>query len=426
MSFVRSLLLLLMALLPAICFAQTANQYFGYYYNDAASYNSSVRGFSENYNRINLYHIATWSGNTTDAGRQATEGYLLSQLQLARANGVKAIITVTSLVFQYNSGQWQAEPNASSVWNSFVNQMVSQGYIVPGNPQLSTVAAFYLVDEPDISGLADVNSAANPAIANAVAALRNNSSTSSIPIAFITTPNFGSVLHAISLVDWVGFDDYGASTSTWNSLYGQLISHLTAGQRTILVPKATNGGSACGVGGAATQYDSPWTFYSTLTSSSRVAWLAPFHWFSASATCPGVRDIPSLSTPYNEIGQTMKDATNPVIGEVDGVTLNSDGSSTIWGWTCTTGVPQSTNVDLYVGAPYGSGGVGIGRYLANQASEPAVATACHVASGSYRFTVNLSAATTAQYAGKKIYMYGIATYNGNNNQIGNSGNLAIP
>ena len=426
MSFVRSLLTLALILLPAFCFAQTTDQYFGYYYDDGTSYNSSATGFSENYNRINLYHIAIWSGNTTDAGRQATENYLLSQLQLARANGVKAIVTITSLVFEYNSGQWQTEPNASSIWNSFVNQMVAQGYIVPGNPQLSTVAAFYLVDEPDGVGLADVNNAANPAIANAVAALRNNSATSSIPIAFITTPNFRSVVHAISLVDWVGFDDYGASTSTWNSLYMQLLSYLTAGQRTILVPKATNGGSVCGVGGATTQYDSPWTFYTMLTSSSKVAWLAPFHWFSGSATCPGVRDIPSLTTPYNEIGQTLKQVTNPVIGEVDGVTKNSDGTSTIWGWTCTQGIPQSTNVDLYLGAPYGSGGVGIGRYMANLSNEPAVDSACHVASGSYRFIVNLSAATTAQYAGARIYMYGIATYNGNNNQLGNSGNLAVP
>jgi hypothetical protein len=120
----------------------------------------------------------------------------------------------------------------------------------------------------------------------------------------------------------------------------------------------------------------------------------------------------------NSIAATATDAYNGP--------QNHPGGTVIKNWTCTAGVPQSTNVDLYVGAPYGSGGIMIGRYLANQASEPAVATLCHVASGNYRFTVNLSAATTTQYAGKKIYMYGIATYNGNNNQIGNSGNLAIP
>ena len=425
MSFFRSLLLLLI-LAPTLCSAQSANQYFGYYYDDGASYNSSATGFSENYNRINVYHIAIWSGNTTDAGRQGTEAYLLSQLQLARANGVKAVVTITSLVFQYSSGQWQIDPNASTVWNSFVDQLVAQGYIVPGNPQLNTVAAFYLVDEPDAAGLADVNNAANPAISNAVAALRGNSATSSIPIAFITTPAFASVAHAISLIDWVGFDEYGASESTWNSVYGQLLSHLTANQRTILVPKATNGGGACGVGGAATQYDDPWFFYSTLTASDKVAWLAPFHWFSGSATCPGVRDISSLTSLYNQIGQTMKQVTNPVVGEIDTVALNSDGSSTIYGWTCTKGVPQSINVDLYVGAPYGQGGIAISRFLANQSSEPAVASTCQVPSGSYRFAAVVDPQITSQYAGKKIYMYGIATYNGNNNQLGNSGNLAIP
>ncbi|WNL46031.1 hypothetical protein RKE25_21900 [Dyella sp. BiH032] len=422
MSSIRWMLALIL-LFPLMGWAQSASpQYFGYFYNDASSYNSSATSFSENYNRINLYHIDMWAGNTTAAGRDGTTTYVLSQLEQARINGVKAIITATPFVFQYNaSGQWQAEPNASAVWSAFVDRLISAGYLIPGNPQLSTVAAIYLIDEPELSGLYDQDGAAHPAMINAINAIRGNPATASVPLAMILTPGFVNMPNTVTLTDWVGFDDYGASDARWDQEYDQLKSMLAPNQRTILVPKASSG---CDVGGGSS-YPNPFKFYDLMLDDPTAIWLSPFRWFSPDVNCPGVRDIPSLTTPYNQIGQTFKQWSNPVIGNLDGIAY-SGGDPILSGWSCTKGVPQSIYVDVYVGAPYGAGGIYVGRYLANAASEPAVASSCAVSGGNYRFAIPLTTQIRTQYFGKKIYVYGIATYNGNNNAVGNSGNIVVP
>jgi hypothetical protein len=414
---------MLVLMLPLSTFAQSGTKYFGYYYNDATSYNSSNTAFSENYNRINLYHIGFWSGSTSESGRAGTISYTLGQLELARQNGIKAIVTATPFVFQLN-GTWQAEPNASAEWANFVNQLVSNGYIVPGNPMLSTVAAIYVFDEPDLAGLGDQNGAAHPAVTNAVNAIRSNSNTSGIPLAAIMGGSFYNNPRTIALFDWVGFDNYGENQSQWNSSYGQLKGMLAANQRTILVPKAAKGG-ACGVGGDATAYSDPWVMYNLIETDAKAVWLAPFRWFSPDINCPGVRDIPALSTPYFQIGQTLKQQSNPVIGNIDNV-YYMDFTPTISGWACAKGMPQSIYVDLYMDGPYGQGGTGAGRYLANVSSEQAVANSCGIGSGSYRFAIPLSSAFRAQWAGHKIYMHGIAPYNADNPLLGNSGNLTVP
>lgn len=110
-----------------------------------------------------------------------------------------------------------------------------------------------------------------------------------------------------------------------------------------------------------------------------------------------------------------------VTGTIDGV--SADGWIT--GWACSTSWAGSINVDLYLGGPYGTG-TGMGRYLANQSSEPAVASACGMSSGSYRFSIPLSEAQRLQYAGKTIYLHGISPLGGSNNLLSGSGNFAVP
>lgn len=423
MRWIRAIGIFLL-MLPFGAFAQSGTKYFGYFYNDATSYNSGNPAFTENYNRINLYHIAFWSGNTTEGGRAGTISYTLGQLALARQNGVKAIVTATPFVFQLNGTAWQAEPNAGAEWANFVNQLVANGYIVPGNPTLSTVAAIYVIDEPDLAGLGDKNGGADAAVVNAVNAIRGNGNTSGIPLASIMGWSFYNNPRTMALFDWVGFDNYGETQPQWNSSYNQLKGMLAANQRTILVPKATKGG-VCGVGGGATAYSDPWVMYNLIETDAKAVWLAPFRWFTPDVNCPGVRDLPALLTPYSEIGQTLKQQSNPVIGNIDSV-YYMDFTPTISGWACAKGMPQSIYVDLYMDAPYGQGGTGVGEYLANVSSEQAVANACAAGSGSFRFAIPLSSALRAQWAGHKIYIHGIAPYNGDNPVIGNSGNLTVP
>lgn len=110
-----------------------------------------------------------------------------------------------------------------------------------------------------------------------------------------------------------------------------------------------------------------------------------------------------------------------VKGHVDGVSS----TGLITGWACSTWLAQSINVDLYLGAPAGTG-VGIGRFLANKSSEAAVDSACSVSSGSYRFQIQLTNAQRVAYGGATIYIHGISPVGATNNLLSASGNFTIP
>jgi YD repeat-containing protein len=121
----------------------------------------------------------------------------------------------------------------------------------------------------------------------------------------------------------------------------------------------------------------------------------------------------------------MPAINSQITGNIDAVSLDGSGNANIYGWACSTNIAQSINVDLYLGGPAGTGTF-IGRYLANQSSEPGVATACNVSTGSYRFVIPLSTTTRAQYAGKLVYVHGISPVGNPNLLIGNSGVDAVP
>jgi YD repeat-containing protein len=114
-----------------------------------------------------------------------------------------------------------------------------------------------------------------------------------------------------------------------------------------------------------------------------------------------------------------------ITGTIDGLHFDGDGSASVVGWACSAGLPQSINVDLYVGGQAGTG-TGIGRYTANLSSEAAVASACNVSSGSYRFAIPLSASLRSQYVGQTIYIHGISPVGSGNPLIANSGKYSVP
>jgi len=114
-----------------------------------------------------------------------------------------------------------------------------------------------------------------------------------------------------------------------------------------------------------------------------------------------------------------------IIGNIDGVSIDGSGNASVGGWTCSTGLAQSISADLYLGGPYGTGTF-IGRYTANQSSEPAVASSCNVSSGSYRLSIPLSTTVRSQYVGQAIYIYGISPVGAANLLLNNSGSFTVP
>ncbi|MFC5740098.1 hypothetical protein [Dyella tabacisoli] len=135
------------------------------------------------------------------------------------------------------------------------------------------------------------------------------------------------------------------------------------------------------------------------------------------------------TTDYIYLGKKMiarsEGYATSIRGGIDSVNIDASGNAVLSGWACSTGIAQSINVDLYVGGPYGTGTM-IGRYSANQSSEPAVATACSVTTGSYRYAIPLATTTRSQYAGKGIYIYGVSPVGNDNLLVSNSGNLVVP
>lgn len=136
------------------------------------------------------------------------------------------------------------------------------------------------------------------------------------------------------------------------------------------------------------------------------------------------------TTDYVYLGKKLiaryEGSTSKVLGHVDGVSTDANGNNaSITGWACSSGLAQSIQVHLYLGGPYGTGTI-IGGYSANVASEAAIATACGVGSGSYRFVIALTDATRSQYAGQKIYVHGISPVGNDNNLVADSGVYSVP
>jgi YD repeat-containing protein len=161
--------------------------------------------------------------------------------------------------------------------------------------------------------------------------------------------------------------------------------------------------------------------WSTIQNNANLSW-------SASGKSSGTysyRVMACNTTGCSPWSSTAIVYVTQILGNIDGVPIDGSGNASIGGWACSTGLAQSINVDLYVGGPYGSGTF-VGRYTANQSSEPAVANACNVGSGSYRFSIPLSTTARGQYAGQTIYIHGISPIGAANLLIGNSGSYTVP
>jgi YD repeat-containing protein len=131
-------------------------------------------------------------------------------------------------------------------------------------------------------------------------------------------------------------------------------------------------------------------------------------------------------TSYIYLGKKLlaskKGVTSKVIGNIDGI--SSDNNS-VNGWACSTGLPQSIDVHLYVGGPAGTGTF-LRAVTANVASEAAVQQACHGSGSAYRFSISLAEADKVTYYGQALFIHGISPVGGSNDLIQGSGQSVMP
>lgn len=301
--------LLLSTFMVGIANAQSIQKYLGYYYGDAN--NPPSTALSEFRSSSNLYHIEFWSTDESAAGRVESTRDLLNELAQAKAAHIHAIIPGYPFLFQQNSanGCFTNDPGAAQSWNSIVQAMVAAGYIDTASPDRSVVTAIYVVDEPNgphVNGgsncLPDVAGQPNPALQNAVNAIRANPSTANIPLATILngSTGFANIASGMQLFDWIGFDNYSDTTSQWQSQLATLKSYAPT-KKYILVP----GSQSRVIPNECVGTQSPTPFISEFQSDPQAVWLAPFVWFS-SGSCLGVRDIPSLRSTYTTLGTSIK------------------------------------------------------------------------------------------------------------------------
>lgn len=307
---IRQLIFAAALAVPVVAMAQSATKYFGYFGGDYETdpvVTPSHPSLPEMQDHINLYSILFWSADTSPTGKAGSQQYVLDELARAKAAHIHAIVPAHPFVFQKggdaDNACWQMDSTAAASWASLSRAMVDKGYLIPGDPVRSTVVAVYIVDEPNGDAcLSDVNGAPNPIFVNGVNAVRQDPNTAALPIASILTPDFNQFDKGMKLLDWVGYDHYGDSDSTWQKKMADLKSR-TPGKKYIIVPGAMSGCSGVKVENTA-------RYEQSITTDPDVVWLAPFAWFSGkggTASCRGVRDIPDLRATYTRIGHAIKD-----------------------------------------------------------------------------------------------------------------------
>jgi hypothetical protein len=272
--------------------AQQSPRYFGYW--AANGYAAEIRSHA-NFTLI-------WAGYTNQTTATQT---ILTELAQAKANNLKAVVSATSFLFKSGTGTLLTspltiEPNAAAIWNTFVTALVNGHYLVPGNPEASTVLAFLPVDEPELQGLSDSTAQAHPALANAVATIRNNSATAGFPIMMTASKRYGRAINGLKLADWVGMDNYSISTTDYISAFATFESALSPSQRSVFVPQAATGGFMATYGAV----HDPDAMFNAFHNDQKAIMLMPFLWGHDQAT--GVRGITSLRNAYIAIGTHIK------------------------------------------------------------------------------------------------------------------------
>lgn len=137
----------------------------------------------------------------------------------------------------------------------------------------------------------------------------------------------------------------------------------------------------------------------------------------------------TLGTDYIYLGTQMVASTqnslSKVIGQLEGVANTSQGTADLLGWTCSTGMTQSIQVEAFVNGGPGSG-TSMGVFTANVASEPAVAQQCHVGSGAFRFDIPLTDSFRLAHTGQALFVVGKSPVGGADVVLPGSGAALVP
>lgn len=272
--------------------SQADTKYFGYFASPP---------LAETSDHTNVVYI--WASYSN---RAQARSKIVSELNQARAMGLRAIVGVDSFLFRFSNGGagiYTHEPNAHALWAGLMDELVALGHVVPGDRDAGTVLAFYPVDEPELHGLKDINTSngriAHTTLQYAVSVVRSHPSSAHLPLAVIASKKYGDVDRGLRLFDWLGLDHYDTSTQEYLSRFSTFQNRFGSSYRYLIVPQASQGGMMQPYGA----YHLPLPIYDRFMADSRIIVLMPFLWSHPDTT--GVRDIPELRERYWQIGRNI-------------------------------------------------------------------------------------------------------------------------
>lgn len=241
----------------------------------------------ENAHHTNITVVwATYPGVTPRSTQlsDATNA-IVNELAVDARYREKAMVDVGAIVFVPDSNNcYNNNPNAAADFQSLVQTLINDGYLVPNAPGSGTVSAFYVADEPDVNCLNDdgVHGTPNPTLLNGISAIRQNANTTNFPLAATVTKNgYPDMYYGLGLFDWVGLDDYHYGVTDYLSHFASFESFVNSlsvvggtPQHFILVPLVSNIGSSFSnpySGGA------PSVYYKFLADDDVIG-IMPFEW----------------------------------------------------------------------------------------------------------------------------------------------------
>jgi len=237
--------------------------------------------------------------------------HILDGLADAAKYGEKAMVAVDSIVLIPTGDNsaicYRNNPNAVADFQNLVNTLISYGYLVPNAPDFGTVSSFYVADEPELNCLNDdgIRGAPNPALLNAINAIRQNADTTNFPLAAIVTKNgYPTIYYGLGLFDWVGMDDYSNDVSTYMSEFAAFEGfanslNVVGGtpQHFVLVPLVSSGVGTTYINGA------PYMQSKFLTDNSVIG-IMPFMWDATAIGGVGMVGEP-WAPSYISLGQSI-------------------------------------------------------------------------------------------------------------------------
>jgi hypothetical protein len=312
--------------------ASTTPTYFGYYASARSGVGTAGTGVDgdyapEIYNQSNVSWVGNYISDPTSSAQE-----IVSKIREASSFQMGAIVDLNTVFFETTATGTSLSPNYLNNWSTFLNVLTSNGsdYSV-----LENIVAFYPIDEPNCqSGVTDA------VIGTVVSTIKNSMSEVapflSIPVAAIycySSPDGGTApLQFVGeeYFDWVGLDCYpvglnpanpatnfqcpgfpGGPTADFSEVYSMLTSGLSANQRTILVPQASeppqcasDATYGCSANAIAPLEVEANDYQSFATTHPEVVGIFPFIYQSFGGWV-GLEELPALQSTWLNIAQPI-------------------------------------------------------------------------------------------------------------------------